>query len=235
MTTPWVGHAATGAVVLASGGLDSCVSVALAAREGELALLHADYGQRTEQRERQAFSAIAAHYGIPPERRLVLDLHHLGALGGSALTDPGMAVPEANLTDPDIPVTYVPFRNANLLSAAVSWAEVLGAQSVYVGAVEEDSSGYPDCRREFFDAFERAIEVGTRPETHIRIVTPLIHLRKGAIVRQGIELGAPLHLTWSCYQREDRPCGQCDSCALRARGFEEAGTVDPLLSGRPEL
>lgn len=231
MTATSGGQAAPGAVVLASGGLDSCVSVALAAQGFELALLHADYGQRTERRERQAFNDIAAHYGIPPQRRMVVDLHHLGAMGGSALTDTGLVVPDADLANPDIPVTYVPFRNANLLSAAVSWAEVLGAQAVYVGAVEEDSSGYPDCRREFFDAFERAVEAGTRPETRISILTPLIHLRKGAIVRKGVELDAPLHLTWSCYQREDRPCGHCDSCALRARGFRDAGVADPLASG----
>ena len=217
------------AVVLASGGLDSCVTVALAAREHQLALVHADYGQRTEKRELRAFRDIARHYAIPQERRLLVELNHLGAMGGSALTDHSLGVPVADLASPHIPVTYVPFRNANLLSAAVSWAEVLGAGPVFVGAVEEDSSGYPDCRREFYDAFEAAIEVGTRPETRIRIVTPLIELRKAAIVQLGMELAAPLHLTWSCYQREDVPCGQCDSCALRARGFEEAGAVDPLL------
>ena len=220
-------------MVLASGGLDSCITVALAAREYRIALLHANYGQRTEQREQQAFHDIADHYAVPPERRLVIDLRHLAAIGSSALTDRGIAVPPADLANPDIPSTYVPFRNANLLSAAVSWAEALGAGAVFVGAVEEDSSGYPDCRREFYDAFEAATEVGTRPETHIQIATPLIELRKAAIVKQGIELGTPLHLTWSCYQREDVPCGQCDSCALRARGFSEAGVADPLLAAVP--
>ena len=210
--------------------MDSCLTVALAAREHDPALLHANYGQRTERRELQAFHDIANHYGVPPQRRLVLDQRHLARIGGSALTDEAMAVPEARLDSPDIPVTYIPFRNANLLSAAASWAEVLGAQDIFVGAVEEDSSGYPDCRRVFYDAFEAAIDAGTRPETKIRIVTPVIEMRKAAIIKLGMELGAPLHLTWSCYQNEDVPCGRCDSCALRARGFDEAKVPDPLLA-----
>lgn len=218
------------AVVLLSGGMDSTVTVALAARDHELALLHSSYGQRTEARELRAFHDIAGHFGVPTESRLVLDQRHLAAIGGSALTDENIAVPEANLEATDIPSTYIPFRNANLLAAATSWAEVLGARTIFVGAVKEDSSGYPDCRREFYDAFERTIDVGTRPETRIKIVTPVIELRKGAIVKLGIKLGAPLHLTWSCYQNEDAPCGVCDSCALRARGFKEAGVLDPLLA-----
>ncbi len=221
------------AVVLLSGGLDSCVTTAIAGQDHELALLHANYGQRTEQRERQAFHDIADHYGVPPERRLVLDQRHLAAIGGSALTQEDIPVPDPDLKSQEIPITYIPFRNANILSAATSWAEVLGAEVIFVGAVAEDSSGYPDCRREFYDAFEVAIKVGTRPETHIRIITPVIELRKSEIVKRGIELGAPLHLTWSCYQREDVPCGRCDSCALRARGFSEAGVEDPLLAAVP--
>ncbi|MQY63627.1 MAG: 7-cyano-7-deazaguanine synthase QueC [Calditrichaeota bacterium] len=229
------------AVVLLSGGMDSCVTAAIAARDHVLALLHANYGQCTEQRELRAFHDIADYYGVPTELRLVLDQRHLAQIGGSALTEPGIAVPAADLASinrrgqtglvsSDIPATYVPFRNANLLAAAVSWAEVLGAGAIFAGAVEEDSSGYPDCRRTFYDAFEAAIEAGTRPETHIRIITPVIGLRKAAIIQLGTELRAPLHLTWSCYLNEDLPCGRCDSCALRARGFEEAGMKDPLVT-----
>jgi 7-cyano-7-deazaguanine synthase len=217
------------AVVLLSGGMDSCVTTAIAAEEYDLALLHANYGQRTERRELQAFHAIADHYHVPHERRLVIDQRHLADIGGSALTDESMPVPKADLAATDIPVTYVPFRNANLLAAAASWAEVLGAQAIFAGAVEEDSSGYPDCRRQFFDVFETAIDTGTRPETRIRILTPIIEMSKSEIVKKGHELNTPLHLTWSCYTREDTPCGTCDSCALRARAFMEAGLPDPLL------
>ena len=217
------------AVVLLSGGMDSCVTAAIAARDYDLALLHANYGQRTERRELQAFHDIADHYRVPADRRLVIDQRHLAHIGGSALTEAGIAVPTADLESTDIPVTYVPFRNANLLAAAASWAEVLDARAIFAGAVEADSSGYPDCRREFFDAFETTIKVGTRPETDIRILTPVIGMRKSEIVQKGIDLNAPLHLTWSCYAREDTPCRTCDSCALRARAFEEAGVPDPLL------
>lgn len=218
------------AVVLLSGGMDSCVTAALAAEDYDLALLHANYGQRTEARELQAFSDIADHYRVPNDHRLVIDQRHLADIGGSALTEAGIAVPKANLASADIPVTYVPFRNANLLAAAASWAEVLGAHAIFAGAVEEDSSGYPDCRRAFFDAFESAIAAGTRPKTDIRILTPVIEMRKSEIIKQGMELGAPLHLTWSCYTNEDTPCATCDSCALRARAFEEADLTDPLLT-----
>ena len=232
------------AIVLLSGGLDSCVTAAIAVRDHDLALLHANYGQRTERRELQAFREIADHYGVPEERRLVLDQRHLARIGGSALTQPEVAIPAADLSptnrrgqtglsSTDIPATYVPFRNANLLAAAASWSEVLRAGAIFAGAVEEDSSGYPDCRRAFYDAFETAIEAGTRPETHIRIITPVIELRKAEIIKLGLELDAPLHLTWSCYRNEDLPCGRCDSCALRARGFEEAGVEDPLMADNP--
>lgn len=217
------------AVVLLSGGMDSCVTAAVAARDYSLALLHSSYGQRTELRELRAFHDIADHYHVPPERRLVLDQRHLATIGGSALTDDTIPVPYADPAAENIPATYVPFRNANLLSAATSWAEVLGATAIFAGAVEEDSSGYPDCRRVFFDAFQAAIATGTRPETTISIVTPIIGLSKAQIVRLGVDLNAPLHLTWSCYQSEDTPCGRCDSCLLRAQGFMEAGISDPLL------
>ncbi len=214
------------AVVLASGGMDSCVTTAIAAREYRLAMLHVAYGQRTEKRELAAFHALADHFRA--ERRMVCRVEHLKAIGGSSLTDASIAVERANLERADIPSSYVPFRNAHFLSIAVSWGEVLGAGKIFIGAVAEDSSGYPDCRPEYYEAFNRVIRAGTKPETKLEIVTPVIHLRKSEIVRRGQELGAPFQLTWSCYQAEDVACGVCDSCALRLRAFEEAGLEDPL-------
>jgi 7-cyano-7-deazaguanine synthase len=214
------------AIVLCSGGMDSCVTTAIAAQEYELALLHLNYGQRTELRELYAFNAIADHYNAT--LRLVVSMEHLAKIGGSSLTDEMMEVSKANLSRREIPTSYVPFRNANMLSVATSWAEVLGASAIFVGAVEEDSSGYPDCRREFYDTFEKTIDAGTKPSTKINIITPVIHCSKMEIVLRGVALGAPLHLTWSCYQNEDIACGVCDSCALRLRGFQLAGVDDPI-------
>jgi len=215
------------AVCLVSGGMDSCVTAAIAKQENqEIAFLHVSYGQRTEQRERRAFNDIADFYAA--EKRLEVSIEYLAKIGGSSLTDASIEVAEANLESKEIPTSYVPFRNANMLSIATSWAEVLRANRIYIGAVAEDSSGYPDCRPEFYQAFERTIEVGTKPETQIKIVTPIIHLSKAEIVRKGIELNAPLHLSWSCYRNEDAACGTCDSCALRLRGFEQAGVSDPI-------
>ena len=195
------------AVCLVSGGMDSCVTAAIAYEENaELAFLHVSYGQLTEARERRAFEELADFYGV--SRRLVVSLEHLARIGGSSLTDPSMTVAEADLDAPGIPSSYVPFRNAHLLAAATSWAEVLGARRVYIGAVAEDSSGYPDCRPEFYEAFQRVIEVGTRPETRVEIRTPVIHLRKSEIIRRGDSLDAPLRLTWSCYRAEERACGR---------------------------
>jgi 7-cyano-7-deazaguanine synthase len=211
-----------------SGGMDSCVCAAAAAREFDVLALHVTYGQRTADRERRAFEALANHFGVAPERRLVADIAHLAAIGGSALTDEAIAVPEDGIDEVAVPVTYVPFRNAHLLSIATSWAEVRGASRIFIGAVEEDSSGYPDCRAVFYEAFGRAIDLGTRPETRIRIETPIIGLSKPGIVRLGAELEAPFHLTWSCYQRSDIACGACDSCRLRIRAFAEAGVPDPI-------
>jgi 7-cyano-7-deazaguanine synthase len=220
----------TQAVVLLSGGMDSCVCTAIAAdKHGaqNIALLHASYGQRTQRRERQSFEAIADFYKV--ERRLVVQLDHFRAIGGSALTDQNIAVPEnSHSTNNEIPVTYVPFRNAHFLSVATSWAEVLGATALYIGAVAEDSSGYPDCRPEYYQVFQRLIRVGTRPETQVTIETPVIALKKSAIIRKGLELRAPLHLTWSCYQNETLACGACDSCLLRLRAFAEAASSDPI-------
>jgi 7-cyano-7-deazaguanine synthase len=214
------------AVVLLSGGMDSCVCAALAARDCDAAALHISYGQRTEVRERRSFEAICDQLGI--RERLAVRNDSLKAIGGSALTDDRIAVPRSHAIGKDIPVTYVPFRNAHFLSVAVSWAEVLGASKIYIGAVEQDSSGYPDCRPAYYDAFNKVIEAGTKAGG-IEIVTPLIAMRKAEIIRLGLELGAPFDLTWSCYSREDRACGGCDSCALRLRAFQEAGAVDPLL------
>jgi 7-cyano-7-deazaguanine synthase len=215
------------AVVLVSGGMDSCVTAAIAREDGfDLAFLHVSYGQRTEARELRAFTEIADFYGVA--RRLAVSIEHLARIGGSSLTDPNMPVAPADLTAQDVPTSYVPFRNAHLLSIAASWAEVIGAVRIYIGAVHEDSSGYPDCRPEFYAAFQLALDTGTRPETEVRIVTPVIALRKAEIVRWGLELGAPLQLSWSCYQGETVACGECDSCALRLRAFAEAGTSDPI-------
>ncbi len=213
------------AIVLLSGGMDSCVCAALAARDHEAAAVHVSYGQRTELRELRAFQAICDRLGI--RDRLVVRNEALRAIGGSALTDTSIEVPESHAIGAGVPVTYVPFRNAHFLSVAVSWAEVLGAQKIYIGAVEPDSSGYPDCRPAYYRAFNAVVKAGTKEGT-IEIVTPLIALRKAEIVRLGLELGAPFDLTWSCYQREDRACGVCDSCVLRLRAFHGAGAKDPI-------
>src|SRR5215510_2448600 len=221
------------AVVLISGGMDSCVTAAIACQNYEIAALHASYGQRTERRELQSFHAIADHFGAV--KRLAVKLDHLRDIGGSSLTDSGMTIREANLESRDIPNTYVPFRNAHFLAIATSWAEVLGATKIFIGAVWEDSSGYPDCRPEYYEAFNRVIREGTRPSTDITIETPLIHLSKQDIVKKGVELNAPFHLTWSCYRNSDAACGVCDSCALRLRAFQEAGFEDPIAyANRPE-
>jgi 7-cyano-7-deazaguanine synthase len=227
------------AVVLMSGGMDSCVTAAIANQEYRLAFLHVNYGQRTEARELQAFNEIAAFYKA--EKRLSVNLEHLKVIGGSSLTDENIPIPEIDSSrsastgalsstpsPSSIPSTYVPFRNAHLLSIATSWAEVIGARKIFIGAVEEDSSGYPDCRETFYQAFNKVIEMGTKPDTQVAIVTPLIHMKKSEIVKKGKALGAPFHLTWSCYQNSERACGRCESCALRLKGFRAAGLTDPI-------
>jgi 7-cyano-7-deazaguanine synthase len=215
------------AVCLVSGGMDSCVTAAIAHEEGgELAFLHVSYGQPTEARERRAFEEIAAYYKV--SKRMAVSIEYLTHIGGSSLTDKSIAVSDADLSAQGIPTSYVPFRNAHLLAIAVSWAEIIKAESIYIGAVAEDSSGYPDCRPEFYEAFERAIEVGTRPETVIKIRTPVIALSKKEIVQRGLFLDAPLNLTWSCYRESELACGRCDSCALRLRAFRQAGVADPI-------
>ncbi len=212
------------AVILLSGGMDSCVTAASAIRSVDPCFLHINYGQRTEKRELEAFNSIADHYKA--EIRLVADLNYYSQIGGSALTDTSIEVPNG-LDSDDEPVTYVPFRNAGLLSVAVSWAEAMGAEKVFIGATEEDSAGYPDCRKSFYDSFNGVIREGTR-SGNIEVITPVIDMNKAEIVKLGVELDAPLNLTWSCYQREDLACGKCDSCLRRLRAFSEAGCTDPI-------
>jgi len=215
------------AVCLVSGGMDSCVTAAIANEEaGGLAFLHVSYGQRTEERELRAFEELAEHYKA--KRRLVVSLKHLAQIGGSSLTDKHIEVTSAGRAAPGIPTSYVPFRNAHLLSVATSWAEVIGAKTIYIGAVAEDSSGYPDCRPEFYEAFQLVISRGTKPETQIEIKTPVIALKKSEIVQLGQKLNSPFELTWSCYRDSDTACGDCDSCALRLRAFRIAGVTDPI-------
>ncbi len=215
------------AVIALSGGMDSCVTAAIAKKDyDELFAFHANYGQRTLNRELKSFNDVADYYKI--NKKLIVDFKYLAEIGGSSLTDKNIEVAEADLTTKKVPGSYVPFRNSNILSACVSWAEVVNAEAIFIGAVYEDSSGYPDCRPEYFSAFEKMIDLGTKPETKIKIITPVIHLSKEEIVKKGIELNAPLHLTWSCYTDEEIACGVCDSCALRLRGFQKAGIEDPI-------
>jgi len=215
------------AVCLVSGGMDSCVTAAIAHREvAQVAFLHVSYGQRTQARELRAFEEICNHFDV--RQRLVVSSEHLAVIGGSSLTDKDIAITSASLGGPRIPTSYVPFRNAHLLSIATSWAEVIGATKIYIGAVAEDSSGYPDCRPEFYEAFQRVVRLGTKPETQIEIRTPVIALKKVQIVELGQSLAAPLELTWSCYGESEEACGDCDSCALRLRAFRAAGVRDPL-------
>ncbi len=214
------------AIVLVSGGMDSCVAASIATRKFSMAFLHVNYGQRTEKRELKAFHSIADFYRV--EKKLVCELNIFKQIGGSSLTDASIPVSRADLDSKEIPTSYVPFRNAHILSIAVSWAEILKASKIFIGAVEEDSSGYPDCRSAYFQAFNKLIAIGTKPDTKIEIATPLIGMKKKEIVEKGVELKAPLELTWSCYKDEDIACGECDSCTLRLRGFREAGIPDPI-------
>ena len=217
------------AVVCLSGGLDSCVTAAIARDDGyDLRLCHVTYRQRTWERELQAFRDIAGFFAVPEERQLVAELPHLGRIGGSSLTDAQRPVPHGKPGDRGIPDTYVPFRNTQIVAVAVAWAEAISSEAVYFGATEVDYSGYPDCRSAYFDAYRRLIDLGTRPETHLDLVTPLISLGKADIVRRGVELGAPLGLSWSCYEREDQACGLCESCRLRLAAFRKVGVPDPI-------
>ena len=215
------------AVIAVSGGLDSCVTAAIAKQDFKLAFAHFNYGQRTEKRELKAFNDLADFFNV--DKKLIVDISHLSEIGGSSLTDKKIEVSPADLLSKEIPTSYVPFRNANILAACVSWAEVLKAKAVFIGAVQEDSSGYPDCRADFFSAFEKMVQLGTKPSTCLEIKTPIINLTKKEIIKLGMELKAPFHLTWSCYKSEDKACGVCDSCALRLQGFKQAGFEDNIL------
>ncbi len=214
------------AIILVSGGMDSLVTAAIASKDHELAFLHVNYGQRTQSRELKAFDDIADFYKV--EQRLVVDISYLARIGGSSLTDDSIEVSIADIKSKEIPTSYVPFRNANILSIAVSWAEVIGAKRIFIGAVEEDSSGYPDCRQVFYDSYNKTIELGTKPGSGIKIETPIIKMNKSEIIKKGASLNAPFRLSWSCYKNEDKACGECDSCALRLKGFQQAGLVDPI-------
>lgn len=214
------------AVVLVSGGMDSTLCAAIARQNYELAFLHLNYGQRTEKRELKAFNEISDFFNV--KYKLIVNVKYLKDIGGSSLTDKNIKVSQANLKRKTIPSSYVPFRNANILAIATSWAEVIGAKRIFIGAVEEDSSGYPDCREVFFRAFNELIKYGTKPNTNIKIETPLLHMSKKDIVLASLKYNSPLHLTWSCYKSNDIACGECDSCALRLRGFQLAGVKDPL-------
>ncbi|MCF6154781.1 MAG: 7-cyano-7-deazaguanine synthase QueC [Candidatus Brocadia sp.] len=216
------------AIVLVSGGMDSCITAAIAHTQYQLALLHINYGQRTESRELKAFNDIASYYNIPKDRILISNIDYLSKIGGSSLTDPRMNVQDAQVDTKEIPTSYVPFRNTHLLAIAVSWGEVIGAWKVFIGAVEQDSPGYPDCRPIYYEAFNKLIKVGTRPTTCIEVETPLIHKSKSEIVKMGVSLHAPLHFSWSCYKNTDKACGQCHSCFLRLKAFKEAGVKDPI-------
>jgi 7-cyano-7-deazaguanine synthase len=219
-------------IVCLSGGMDSCVTAAIAIREVVPAFLHVNYGQRTEERERRAFQQIADFYRVPPERRLCLDLDSLHRIGGSALTDKSIPVPKFEHLNEGksaaLPATYVPFRNTLILSLGVAWAEVLPARCIYIGAVSEDSAGYPDCRPEYYEAFNKLIELGSSLAGRLKVVTPLINMRKREIIQKGREWGAPFHLTWTCYENSEEACGRCDSCLRRLRAFHEAGVEDPI-------
>jgi 7-cyano-7-deazaguanine synthase len=216
------------AIILVSGGMDSCVTAAQAINDSyKPYFLHVNYGQLTKKREQKAFNDIANFYNV--KEKLIVDISHLTLIGGSCLTDKSIQVPKANINNKEIPNSYVPFRNANILSIAVSWAEIINANAIYIGAVEEDSSGYPDCRQSFFNSFQEVIKFGTKPETKILIKTPLIKLTKSDIINKGMKMNAPLHFTWSCYESEDIPCRQCDSCVLREIGFKKAKIIDPIL------
>ena len=216
------------AVVLVSGGMDSCVTTALAHAQYQIALLHVNYGQRTESRELKAFYDIASYYKIPQERLLISNIDYLTKVGGSSLTDLHMHVQDAQLNNKEIPSSYVPFRNTLFLTIAVAWGEVLGARKIFIGAVEQDSPGYPDCKPQYYEAFNRLITVGTKPTTNMNVETPIINMSKAEIVKIGISLNAPLHLSWSCYKNMDKACGVCHSCFLRRKAFHEAGFHDPI-------
>lgn len=214
------------AIVLLSGGMDSLVSAAVAVRDNaKVCFLHVNYGQRTEEKELVCFYNLVSYY--QPKQHLVIDMDWLGKIGGSALTDANLSHNSDQIVS-SVPLTYVPFRNANFIAAAVACAEVIQADRIYIGVVEEDSSGYPDCRESFYRELQKAVDLGTKLETRIELVTPVIHLSKSSIIRLGMNLKAPFEYSWSCYTKNDIACGVCDSCRLRLKAFREAGVKDPI-------
>lgn len=215
-------------IVLLSGGMDSLVCSGIATQNHEnVYALHMNYGQKTSSRERISFDEICNHYNIPLEKRKIIDMTFLQQIGGSSLTDDKIAVKDYEGDSKIIPDSYVPFRNSIILSLAVSWAEVVGATKLYIGANYEDSPGYPDCRPSYYEAFNKVIKEGTKAGD-IEIITPVLRMKKREIVLKGKELNVPFSLSWSCYKSSAKACGQCDSCALRLRGFKEAGITDPI-------
>lgn len=216
------------AVVLVSGGMDSLVTAAIANEEHEnLAFLHLNYGQKTQEKELECFKKIATHYGVDPTLQKVIDVSFLKQIGGSSLTDDNIDVKRYKGDSDEVPDSYVPFRNTHIVAMAVSWAEVIGAKKIFIGAVEEDSSGYPDCRPSYYKALNALIKEGTK-DGDIHVITPVIDLKKNEIVQKAVDLNAPIEFSWSCYERNDEACGTCDSCALRLRGFQRAGLEDPI-------
>ena len=220
---------------LVSGGLDSLVCAAIAnEKHKNLSFLHLNYGQKTEERELKCFHEIADFYHVPQNMRKIVDVSFLKQIGGSSLTDENIDVKDYKGDSEEIPDSYVPFRNTHIVSMAVSWAEVIDAKKIYIGAVYEDSSGYPDCRPSYYKALNALIKEGTK-DGDIEVITPVIHLKKEEIVRKAVDLKAPLASSYSCYKQGDKACGICDSCALRLRGFKKAGLADPIdYEQRPE-
>ncbi len=214
------------AVAIISGGMDSAVSAAKAIENGyELIGLHFNYGQRTEKKELECFNKLCEDFEI--ETKYVIDLPFFADIGASALTDKSIDVPTGGI-EPGVPITYVPFRNGIFLSIATAIAEKEGAEAIYIGVVEEDSSGYPDCTEQFMKSIENSINLGTKEDTVIMIQRPLVRLSKADIVKEALRLGVKLEHTWSCYKEEDIACGVCDSCRLRLSGFERVDQRDPI-------
>ena len=222
----WMNSNADKSIVLVSGGMDSCVCAARETKAGPTSFIHFNYGQRTERREIRSFKALARRLGV--RETLTVDLTAMARIGGTTLLKGRGSIPAPRFEEGEIPSTYVPFRNGIMLAYAAAWAEVTGARRLVIGAVEADSSGYPDCRRLFLDAFSKAIALGTKAGVRLRVEAPLVGMTKGEIVRLGVRLGAPFDLTWPCYAAETKACGRCESCLLRLKGFREAGVADPI-------
>ena len=214
------------AICILSGGMDSTLSSYIAKKDGfEIIAVHFNYGQRTQNRELKAFRDICDDLGIL--EKYEIDIPFFTQIGASALTDKNIDVPTEGVK-PGVPITYVPFRNGIFLSITAAIAEKEGATAMYIGVVQEDSSGYPDCTDSFISDMTKAINQGTKEETKIEILTPLVHLSKAQIVQEAVKLSVPLEHTWSCYKEEAEACGVCDSCRLRLNGFKLAGVTDPI-------